>query len=179
MNKPMSCLVVFSVVYCVVFRQKLEKTRQKQTKTQEQQKTNKNLREKHEKKQDIQPTTRPRMNISQVPAGWAVFVVCCCCSRRFCLFCVFTRVVFAYTCKHSKRLGKNRTTKSLREKQKKHTKIQDILQPTTRPRINISQVPAGWAVFVVLLFFSKVCCFVLLICCFCCFCLVCVECLHV
>ena len=68
------------------------------------------------KKQDIlQPTTRPRINISQVPAGWAVFV---CFSRRFCVLFVFTRVLFAYTCKSSKKQCKSKKVKRKTNKTK-------------------------------------------------------------
>ena len=79
MNKPISSLFVFSVVYCVVFRQKLKilgenRKQQKETETETEQ-----LEEKHKQTeiQDIQPSTRPRINISQVPAG------------RFMFLCVF------------------------------------------------------------------------------------------
>ena len=92
MNKPISCLFVFSVVYCVVFRQKLKKTRQKQRNTKRNKKKSKKktLEKNKQKIQNIQPTTRPRRNISQVLAGWAVFLCCCFSLRLFaCACCSF------------------------------------------------------------------------------------------
>ena len=84
--------------------------------------------------QDIQPSTRPRINISQVPAGkWCISVFSFFCSSRsfLCLF-VFMCFFFACKCKSLNRLGEDRKTternrnqtEKLREKQ-----IQDI-QPT-------------------------------------------------
>ena len=63
MNKPISSLFVFSVVYCVVFTQKLKKTRRKQNKQTETTTKQNNSNNKHLKTeiQDIQPSTRPRI----------------------------------------------------------------------------------------------------------------------
>ena len=76
--------------------------------------------------QDIQPSTRPQINISQVPAGRFLF-----CLFRFCCFSVFLWVVlfvmFSYVffyckCKSLKRLGENiyLNKKRKRKEIKKH-----------------------------------------------------------
>ena len=89
MNKPISCLFVLSVVYCVVFSQTLKTTRQQQNKQTNNKQTTKNLRGKQTQQQiqNIQPTTRPRINISQVPAGWVVYFGLYVFSKFFLLFC--------------------------------------------------------------------------------------------
>ena len=114
--------------------------------------------------QDIQPSTRPRINISQVPAGRFLFFLCFIFSVFLC-FCLFVFYVFIYVffdckCNSLKRLGENinkteRNIKQQKTTQRKTatTEIQDI-QPSTRPRINISQVLAGR--FLLFLFFLYV-----------------------
>ena len=92
------CLCVVLLELCRLYMQKLKKTRRKQKnnrKTHKQkQKNSKNNKTKTEI-QDIQPSTRPRINISQVPAGRFMFFsflfVCffsiiCCCSFVFVVF---------------------------------------------------------------------------------------------
>ena len=142
MNKPISSLFVFSVVYCVVLRQKLKKTRRQQNK-------NRNTGF---------PAHEPprKINISKGLAGRFLFFLYCffMFSFEFCFFCliclfyVFICVFFDCKCKRLKRLGENikqternrTTTKQLKEQ---HTTLIQDIQPSTRPRINISQVPAG------------------------------------
>ena len=113
-------------------------------------------------------------------SGWMSCVLLCLYYLRFCLYVWVYLSCFAYTCKSLKILGKHTQTNNTnitgkthkkgkhitkRHQQKKEnseknkTKFLDI-QPTTRPRINISQVPAGWAAFWLLLF-SKVVCILL------------------
>ena len=103
--------------------------------------------------QDIQPSTRPRINISQVPAGrFLLFLFVMLFFELFYVFVfVFLYVFFDCKCKRLKRLGENiKQNKQNINNNKKTTlrnnyeksEIQDI-QPSTRPRINISQVPAG------------------------------------
>ena len=67
--------------------------------------------------------------------------------------------VFDCKCKSLKRLGENKqkqketgTQTEQLEEQQKNKEIQDI-QPSTRPRINISQVPAGRLIFLNVVFF--------------------------
>ena len=65
--------------------------------------------------QDIQPSTRPRINISQVPAGKWCISVCSVfmfffCFSRSCLCCLSVCIcVFDCKCKSLNRLGENRT----------------------------------------------------------------------
>ena len=105
MNKPISSLFVFSVVYCVVFRQKLKKTRRKHKRKQkETEKENLKTQRKtfilkrKTKIQDIQPSTRPRINISQVPAGRFLCFLFFCCSLSFYVFVCFYVFVLLCVC---------------------------------------------------------------------------------
>ena len=72
--------------------------------------------------QDIQPSTRPRINISQVPAGrFLLFLFCCLLcfpsSCFCCVLCVYMCVCFDCKCKSLKRLGENIKTKKQIKKQ--------------------------------------------------------------
>ena len=124
MNKPISNLLVFSVVYCVVFRQKLKKTRRKHNKQKETNKIHENSKKniKQTEIQDIQPSTRPRINISQVPAGRFLFFYCfsfwffCFPSSLYVCFNVVICVFFDCKCKSLNKLGEN--IKQNRKKQK-------------------------------------------------------------
>ena len=70
--------------------------------------------------QDIQPSTRPRINISQVPAGRFLFFcfvfLFFCFSQSFyvCVVC-FQMCFFDCKCKSLKRLGENIKTKQQKE----------------------------------------------------------------
>ena len=97
-------------------------------------------------REDIQPTTRPRINISQVPAGWAVFVACLLFSMVFCFVCVST-MSFAYTCKNSKRLTRQKHQKT-KEKQDKQEKQQQNLREKHKTTKNTAHPAGTWEIFI-------------------------------
>ena len=111
MNKPISCLFVFSVVYCVGFRRKLKKTRQKQQ-TQKKHKTNKNtFEQKQQNKNTGLPAHHSAANEYLSGSGWMSCI--CCFSRRFsfCFLVCFYYSCFAYACNNSKDKARTNITK--------------------------------------------------------------------
>ena len=112
--------------------QKLKKPKRKQQKTEIYIKQNRTtLRKTYLKKKteihDIQPSTRPRINISQVPAGRFLFFRFLCFSLSFKFSFCFYMCFFDCKCKSLKRLGEHinkqketeNKTEKLEEKQNK------------------------------------------------------------
>ena len=132
-------------MYCVVFRQTLKQTRLKQTKRN----NNKNKQQTLDKNKQTTNTGHPadHSTTNKYLSGSGrmscildlLFFV-----SKVCISVVFTRVFFAGSGKSLNIPGKSnnnkRTTNYLREQTK--VTIQYILQPTTRPQINISG--SGW-----------------------------------
>ena len=144
MNKPISSLFVFSVVYCVVFRQTLKKTRQKQTN----QKNNKNKTKpsRQKKRNTGHPAHHSAANEYLSGSGWmgCIFVVVVFLQGLCCLLLLeFCSLIHAKAQKDKAKTKKQKKNKKTFEKNNKKQEIEDILQPTTRPRINIFQVPAA------------------------------------
>ena len=108
MKKPISSLFVFSVVYCVAFRQRLKKTRRKHNKKTERniflkkrKKKNKKLQEKHKQriKQNINtgyPALEPTANKYLSGSGWEMSVCSVCVCHVFCFCSVVLCVMFLY-----------------------------------------------------------------------------------
>ena len=103
--------------------------------------------------QDIQPTTRPRINFFQVSAGWAAFYCSLCFFLLFLCLLELFRLYMQKLNKTRQKQQKQKNNKTTQRKTNKQTNIQDILQPTTRPQMNIFQVPAGWVFFLKISFF--------------------------
>ena len=125
---------------------RLGKNKQTQNNKHKQQKT----LEKNKQTKNTGPTTRPRINISQVLAGWAVFVFLCFVSKAF-LFFGFYLNLFVYTCKSLKSLGKNNKHK-IKTNKTKHIWHPPAHQPTANKYLSGS----GWMSCMLLLL-----CFVL------------------
>ena len=84
--------------------------------------------------QDIQPSTRPRINISQVPAGRFLFFLCLFVVLRVVLLCCcFYMCFFDCKCKSLKRLGENRKRK------KKHKETKTKHKNLKKNRLNNKQ----------------------------------------
>ena len=73
MNKPISSLFVFSVVYCVVFRQKLKNTRRKQKQKETENKQN-NSKKNIKNRNTGYPALDPTANKYLSGSGWEIYV---------------------------------------------------------------------------------------------------------
>ena len=131
-------LLCFTRVLQLIHANTQKKTRQKQANNK---RTTKNLRTKT--KNTGHPAHHSTAN-KYLLGSRQMSCICCCLlyfSKVICVLFVFTKVCSLIHANTQKDQAKTKTTK-----------IQDILQPTTRPRINISQVPAGCTVFVFFVF---------------------------
>ena len=109
-------------------------------------------------RQDIQPSTRPRINISQVPAGRFLFFFFC-----FSLSCsvflrVFICVLFDCKCKSLKRLGENikqqqKETEKQQNNFKKNINNRNTGYPALDPTANKYISGSGLDISVVVLLF--------------------------
>ena len=136
------------------------------------------LRENIQQKTGHPPAHHSAANKYLSGSGWMRCIFVLLLFSKVLCFSVFTRVcslIHATTQKGKAKTNKTQekqTNKQQTFEKNKTTKIQDVLQPTTRPRINIFQVPAGWAVFFFIEGFLH--CFVVLM--FLCFCLLFLSC---
>ena len=171
MNKPISSLFVFSVVYCVVFRQKLKKTRRKHKTNRKKQKTTEKLREKQQQNRNTGYPAHepPRINISYLFAevrGLDILYFCfvLCFSRSFSVLflflyvCLCFRLVYLSFCIYNrKNTYKNITkTKKLREK---HKNIKTNNRNTLFPSRNLRDIYSRSGRGLDILYFCFVLCF--------------------
>ena len=144
----------------------LKNTMQKQRKTQ-------NLHKNKQIQDILQPTTRPRINISQVPAGWPVLLIF---FIEGCLFvfvvilCLCVFAVFVSVCMYKRKSCSKNKKENLRGKHNKQTTNNNTGHPAGTWEIFIRGLVVGWMSCLCLCFlFSRrlfvVCCFRFLCCC--------------